>query len=137
MLMNRIETSLVNSPPRRWLQRYYEVPWLRRNGQVMARGLTDGRGQALVATVGVPMLTFGEDDEAVLVEEITVTVEAVFDPETGTRLPAIALAGGARAPVPLVDPDALELDGALPNASQTLSVAARRSQSLTLSIDVP
>ncbi|WP_406690650.1 class I SAM-dependent methyltransferase [Saccharopolyspora sp. ID03-671] len=25
MLMNRVETALVNSPPRRWLQRFYEV----------------------------------------------------------------------------------------------------------------
>ncbi len=32
MLMNRAETSLVNSPPRRWLQRFYEVPVLLRFG---------------------------------------------------------------------------------------------------------
>ena len=48
MLMNRIETSLVNSPPRRWLQRYYEVPWLRRNAPPLppdARVLEIGCGQ--------------------------------------------------------------------------------------------
>ncbi|SUE94930.1 methyltransferase type 11 [Mycolicibacterium tokaiense] len=28
MLMNRAETALINSPPRRWLQRLYEVPVL-------------------------------------------------------------------------------------------------------------
>lgn len=32
MLMNRVETALVNSPPRRWLQRLYEVPVLLRIG---------------------------------------------------------------------------------------------------------
>ena len=32
MLMNRAETGLVNSPPRRWLQRIYEVPVLLRFG---------------------------------------------------------------------------------------------------------
>jgi SAM-dependent methyltransferase len=32
MLMNRAETGLVNSPPRRWLQRIYEVPVLLRLG---------------------------------------------------------------------------------------------------------
>ena len=37
MLMNRIESSLVNSPPRRWLQRHYEMPWLRRNGPPLSR----------------------------------------------------------------------------------------------------
>lgn len=29
-LMNRVETAPVNSPPRRWLQRFGEVPWLER-----------------------------------------------------------------------------------------------------------
>lgn len=28
MLMNRIESALINSAPRRWLQRWYETPWL-------------------------------------------------------------------------------------------------------------
>ena len=32
MLMNRAETALINSPPRRWLQRFYEVPVLLRFG---------------------------------------------------------------------------------------------------------
>ncbi|MEU0108437.1 class I SAM-dependent methyltransferase [Streptomyces sp. NPDC006251] len=32
MLMNRAETLLVNSPPRRWLQRLYEAPLLARLG---------------------------------------------------------------------------------------------------------
>lgn len=30
--MNRMETALINSPPRRWLQRHYEVPVLQRFG---------------------------------------------------------------------------------------------------------
>jgi len=32
VLMNRIETALVNSGPRRLLQRFYEVPLLARLG---------------------------------------------------------------------------------------------------------
>ena len=110
---------------------------VRRNGDVIARGLTDGRGEALLALVGVPLLTFGEDEEAVVVDEVTVTVEAVFDPVAGTRLPAAALASGAPAPVPEVDPDALDADDTLPDTAQTLAVAARRSQSLSLAIAVP
>jgi len=109
---------------------------VRRNGEVIARGLSDGRGEALLALVGVPMLTFGEDDEAVMVDEITVTVEAVFDPTAGTRMPAAALAAGARPPVPEVDPELLDEDDTLPETAQTLAVAARRSRSLTLTIDV-
>lgn len=38
MLMNRVETALINSPPRRWLQRWYEVPWLRRLGGTLPAG---------------------------------------------------------------------------------------------------
>ena len=38
MLMNRAETALVNSPPRRWLLRYYEVPWMRRLGGPLPAG---------------------------------------------------------------------------------------------------
>jgi SAM-dependent methyltransferase len=38
MLMNRMETLLINSPPRRWLQRWYEVPWLRRLGGPLPAG---------------------------------------------------------------------------------------------------
>ncbi|GAA3500846.1 class I SAM-dependent methyltransferase [Streptomyces prasinosporus] len=38
MLMNRMETVLVNSPPRRWLQRWYEVPALRRMGGELPPG---------------------------------------------------------------------------------------------------
>ena len=38
MLMNRMETVLVNSPPRRWLQCWYEVPALRRMGGELPPG---------------------------------------------------------------------------------------------------
>ncbi|MFO7193118.1 MAG: class I SAM-dependent methyltransferase [Thermocrispum agreste] len=55
MLMNRVETALVNSPPRRWLQRYYEVPWMRRLGgplppraRVLELGCGPGYGTQLI-----------------------------------------------------------------------------------------
>ena len=47
MLMNRVETALVNSPPRRWLQSCYEVPALLRFGGRLppgARALEIGCG---------------------------------------------------------------------------------------------
>ncbi|GAA4718625.1 Methyltransferase domain-containing protein [Promicromonospora umidemergens] len=47
MLMNKAETVLVNSPPRRWLQRFYEVPMLLRFGGRLlpaARALEIGCG---------------------------------------------------------------------------------------------
>jgi ubiquinone/menaquinone biosynthesis C-methylase UbiE len=39
MLMNRIETAVINSPVRRGLQRFYEVPLLARLGGRVAGGL--------------------------------------------------------------------------------------------------
>ena len=47
MRMNRVETVLVNSPPRRWLQQAVEVPMLLRLGGQMAGGtaLEIGCGQ--------------------------------------------------------------------------------------------
>ena len=42
MLMNRVETTLVNSPPRRWLQRFYEVPLLLRLGGPLPAGARVG-----------------------------------------------------------------------------------------------
>jgi hypothetical protein len=111
---------------------------VRRNGGVLGRGLTDGRGEALVALPGVPMVTFGEDDEAVVVTELAVTVQVVFDPSTGTRMAAVDLAAGRPAPIPIVDPEALEDGaGALPETSLAISIAARRSQNLAMTLDLP
>lgn len=57
MLMNRVETALVNSPPRRWLQRFGELPWLDRLGgavppgaRVLEIGCGSGYGTQLLLT---------------------------------------------------------------------------------------
>jgi ubiquinone/menaquinone biosynthesis C-methylase UbiE len=54
VLMNRIETALVNSPPRRALQRFYEVPLLARlggripGGRALEIGCGSGYGTRLI-----------------------------------------------------------------------------------------
>lgn len=44
-------------------------------------GLTDKRGEALVAVPGIPVTTFGEGAGAVTTNEIDITIAAFFDPE--------------------------------------------------------
>lgn len=112
---------------------------VRRNGQVLARGLSDWRGEALVPVVGVPVTTFSEEEGAVVASEIEVALEAAFDPATGTRTPLDRVhAGRAPETLPLVDPVALEsaID-ALPRVEASLSIAARRDVRRTLTLDLP
>ena len=61
MLMNRIETALVNSPPRRWLQRTIEAGILRQLGGRMAGGTALELGCGRGAGVEVILDRFGAD----------------------------------------------------------------------------
>lgn len=109
---------------------------------VRARGLSDWRGEALVAVPGVPVTTWSDDPDAVVVDTLAVTVRAVFDPAPdagGTRVAAADVAAG-RAPdvPPRTDPDSLEAGQAtLPRAEQPALLRAARSQALTFAIAVP
>jgi len=109
------------------------------NGAVLARGLTDWRGEALVPVAGVPVTTWSDDPAAVIVTEIAATLEAFFDPAGGRRTPASAVrAGPPPAGEPLVDPDAIESARAgLPQASTAVQLAAGRSLVLPLQIALP
>jgi hypothetical protein len=104
----------------------------------MARGLTDWRGEALVPVIGVPVTTFSEDTDAVVISEISATVEAAFDPVVGSRT-AIAQVRSGQLPetLPQVDPSLLEdIFETLPRTQLPLSIASRRSDSVLLSISL-
>jgi hypothetical protein len=108
-------------------------------GRVIARGLTDWRGEGLVPVAGVPVTTWSEEEGAVVVSSIAASVEAYFDPEAGTRTGPSAVAAG-RPPVgqPLVNPDDLEERRAsLASAQRNLSLAARGTPHLNLGLDLP
>ena len=64
-------------------------------GEVLARGMSDWRGEALVPVVGVPVTTWSEDEGAVVVTSIAATVEVYFDPALGTRTPIVDVRAGA------------------------------------------
>jgi len=109
-----------------------------RNNQVLARGLSDWRGEALVPVAGVPVTTFSEDENAVVITQIDVSLQVIFDPAQGTRTAPDLVARGGRPPrIPLVDPDRLEATPDLPTTNQALSIAARRTQSLSVVVTLP
>ena len=108
-------------------------------GEVLARGISDWRGEALVPVVGVPVTTWSEDEDAVVVSSIAATVEVYFDPALGTRTPIVDVRAGRQpAGVPLVDPLDLETRrAALPTTQQNVSLAARGALNLNLGLDLP
>ena len=108
--------------------------------KTFAQGLTDWRGEALLPVVGVPVTTFSEAAGAVVISEISVNLRAAFDPTTGSRTPVAAVRKNQPPPViPSVDPVALGTNfETLPNTPPlALSIAARRSQTVSLTLDLP
>ena len=108
-------------------------------GTVVARGLSDWRGEALVAVPGVPVTTWSDAPGAVVVNEVDATVTLVFDPAAGTRVPAAQVgAGKPPAALPCVDPDDLEARRAtLHPVSTPTKLATGRSQALSLTLALP
>lgn len=119
---------------------------VRDGATVLARALTDWRGEALVAVPGVPVTTWGDGPGPVVATEIAATLDAAFDPVRGTRTAAGDLADPRRRPaadaLPLVDPDAIEadLDAAvadLATSATPVALAAGRRQTLSLVLATP
>ena len=115
--------------------------WLRvvAGGRVLARGLTDWRGEALVPVAGVPVTTWSSEPDAVVVTEIAASLECYFDAAAGTRTSADDVRDG-RPPAtqPLPDPQALEdARAALPQAMVPLLLAAGRSLPVAIAVAVP
>lgn len=110
-----------------------------RDGNVIARGLTDWRGEALVPVVGIPVTTWSTEPDAVIVSEISATLEAAFDANSGVRTSAADLAAGRTpAVLPVVNPDDLEdAFAGLPQADAPVMLAAGRPLHVSLQITLP
>jgi hypothetical protein len=90
---------------------------------VLARGLTDTRGEALVPVAGIRVTSWSGGSGNVLLNEIDADVTAAFDPASA----------GASGPVP--DPDALEAALAgLRTATASIKLASRREKAIPLPI---
>lgn len=108
-------------------------------GRVLARGLSDWRGEALVAVAGVPVTTWSADADAVVATHVDAVLEVCHDPDLGSRTP-IAVVRDGRPPAqrPCVDPADLETRRAtLPSAQAAVQLRARATLKLTLGLDLP
>ena len=108
------------------------------DGALLARGITDWRGEAVVPVAGVPVTTWSSDPGAVVATEIAVAVRAFFLPAAGVRTtPAAADAGRPPARLPAPDPDLLAADpAARAGAPAALSIAARGARAVRLAVDL-
>ena len=109
------------------------------DGQVLARGISDWRGEALVPVVGMPTSTWSAEAGAVVVTEISATLEAIADPASVTRTAqSDVVSDRAPSALPLVDPVALEAArDRLPQASAPIGLVAGRPLHVSLAIALP
>ncbi|HQZ02048.1 MAG TPA: hypothetical protein PL024_10660 [Thauera sp.] len=106
--------------------------------EVLARGMSDWRGEALVPVVGVPVTTWSEDEDAVVVTSIAAIVEVYFDPALGTRTPIVNVRSG-REPIGAPPPDPADIEArraTLPMVQHNVSLAARGALNLNLGLDL-
>jgi hypothetical protein len=88
----------------------------------LASGLTDSRGEALVAVTGIPITTWEEQGGPLLTSEIDVILQAIIDPAAGE----------------ISDPDDLEARReSLPSGNFTTKLASGRAIAITLPITLP
>ena len=106
---------------------------------VLARGLTDWRGEALVPVAGIPVTTWSTEPDAVVVSEIAATLECYFDPAAGTRPAAsVVRAGTPPRTLPLPDPQVLEeVRASLPQTTAPVMLAAGRAVTVAIAVAVP
>ncbi|HVG18930.1 MAG TPA: hypothetical protein VNI02_07740 [Blastocatellia bacterium] len=103
--------------------------------RVLAVGLADSRGEALVPVPGIPITTWGETPEAVVATDIDVTLEVVFDPEVKKIADADALAAGADPNAGYMpDPDVLRQRPASASLGIRLASGQTRVETLFLNL---
>jgi hypothetical protein len=109
------------------------------DGQVLARGISDWRGEALVPVAGMPLTTWCADTGTAAVTAIPATLEAIADPVFVTRTAQSRVVSDRAPPsLPLVDPVALEAArDSLPQARAQVSLVAGRSLHVSLAMALP
>ena len=103
--------------------------------RVLALGQADNRGEALVAVPGIPITTFGEDED-VVATEIDVNVEVVFDPAVNKLDDLESLAGEGGDPNRGYSPDPDGLKNEEATDTFPFKLASGRILAETLMVDL-
>ncbi|HEX2828607.1 MAG TPA: hypothetical protein VHP37_19795 [Burkholderiales bacterium] len=109
------------------------------NGDVLARGITDWRGEALVTVVGVAVMTWSEnDDDTVIATGIDATFEAIYSEAHGSARTSAADAAFGRAPsaLPAPDPESIESDPDAVKTTAPVHLTAGAELPLALQLDL-
>jgi hypothetical protein len=117
LIRARVINTATSQPLAGALVRVLTAP----GGAVMARGMSDERGEALVAAPGIPVMTPNPGAGPALATEVDVKVEAIFDPAAGA----------------VTDPDAVESKSGLPSTALDAKLAAGKTLVIELAVTVP
>lgn len=112
---------------------------VRNSGRLLARGLSDWRGEASVPVVGVPITTWSENENAVTVTAIDATLEVFFDPAAGGfRTTAADIAAGRQpANPPACNPVAAEANPAAVRTQAAIRLVTGQTLPLSINLDLP
>ncbi len=107
--------------------------------QLLARGVSDWRGECVLPVVGIPVTTWGDGEDAVVVDRVPATVRARWPGTVGTRVAQdLVAAGRPPARLPIIDPDNLPaVPAPVAAAPIDIQLTAGRAQSLRVVLAVP
>lgn len=88
--------------------------------KILARGMSDERGEAFVPIPGIPLMTWSDEETAVLANSVNLRIEAYADPAASRP----------------VDPDRLERDRATLPSGELASVPVKAGATFTATVRI-
>lgn len=107
--------------------------------QLIARGVSDWRGECVLPVVGIPVTTWGDGEDAVIVDQVPATVRVRWPGIVGTRVAQdLVAAGRPPARLPIIDPDNLPaVPAPVSGTPIDIQLTAGRAQSLRVVLTMP
>ncbi|MEJ8850963.1 hypothetical protein [Variovorax rhizosphaerae] len=107
--------------------------------ELLAGGVSDWRGECVLPVVGIPVTTWGDGEDAVVVDQVPATVRVRWPGTVGTRVAQDLVAiGRPPARLPIIDPDNLPaVPAPVSGTPIDIQLTAGRAQSLRTVLAVP